>query len=689
MKRSFKSDDILQFRTISDPQVSPDGSKVAWVLTWFEPSDNQYHSAIQLTDLTRKTSRAWTAGPQDTHPRWSPDGRFLAYQSRAPDWKQTVSPVAVIGRGSDLVICEISGERKWTMRRVAGGVSDPSWSPDGRHLAFTTYVDPEKGLCFDDEVAPETSAYARFNADVLRVKRLQWKADGVGFLGDYFQHVAVVAFDPDSEGFASPRLVARGTFDLMSPTWAPDGTALAVVGNMTSENEKERRAFVYLLSPDDEFEPLELFGLEEMRSSALAFSPDGRKLVLSGHDDPQLGHYGNQQLWGVSIENRRGTCLTRNIDLTFGNYSRDGDIRGYGGEDKPVWLPGSAELLVLANEKESTSLYLFSVIERKLTRILDSGGAVLAFTTDAARQRAVLLYADESEPGDLYLLDLTEADPKKERLTTLNQELLDTNESADVLPFEFQSEGIPMQGWVVRPPNASGAGKVPLLLFNGGGPGGMRTGLFSFQSQLLAAHGYAVLHANVRGNQGRGESFSSAIRGRWGEADYRDNMNALTEALARFDFLDRERLGVFGGSYGGYMTNWMISRHPEFKAAVSINCVFNRLSHFGTGDMTALLNHVEFDRQSPWDANDIYWEYSPMRYVDRIRTPTLVIHAEDDHRCPVEQGEQLYFALKYLGVPSELVRIGNDSHGIRAPWHRVLRYDVMLEWFSRWLKEDG
>ena len=183
-------------------------------------------------------------------------------------------------------------------------------------------------------------------------------------------------------------------------------------------------------------------------------------------------------------------------------------------------------------------------------------------------------------------------------------------------------------------------------------------------------------------------AFSAAVRGIWGEGDYRDNLKALETAQRKFQFVDPERSGVFGGSYGGYMTNWMIARHPEFKAAVSINCVFNRLSHFGTGDMTALLNRVEFDRRPPWEDVESYWHRSPMKYVANIEVPTLVIHAGEDHRCPVEQGEQLYFALRYRGVPTEFIRIGHDSHGIRKPWHRVYRLDVMLEWFDRWMAPE-
>jgi dipeptidyl aminopeptidase/acylaminoacyl peptidase len=216
----------------------------------------------------------------------------------------------------------------------------------------------------------------------------------------------------------------------------------------------------------------------------------------------------------------------------------------------------------------------------------------------------------------------------------------------------------------------------------------MRASVFCHEWQVYAAAGYAVVHCNTRGNHGYGEAFSAAIRGRWGDADYEDNMAFLRAACARFDFIDPERLGVAGGSYGGYLTNWIIARHPEFGAAVSDRCLFNRFGMSGASDIGFLLDQVEFERKLPWEVPDAYLKRSPLTHLASVRTPTLVVHSAQDLRCPIDQGESLYMALKRLGVPTELVRFPDESHNLSRggkPWHRVYRIDRYLDWFGRWL----
>ncbi len=683
--RHFQVTDLFEFEMLSDPQISPNGEIIAWVKTWIDPNENRYRSRIYCTERDTGATYEVSSQHRDTYPRWSPCGRYLAHLGQGPSL-DIDSQETVIGQGPQLYVIELSSGDMIQVTDLLGGVSEFSWSPDGCRFAFTTFVHPEWGLQYTADYEIPVDLRGKFTTDVLRVSRLRYKDDGLGYIGDYFRQVALVEFDPHPQALQEVTLLTRGLCDMKSPSWAPSGDYLVALGNRDRGGERERRQYVYRIetSQEDGEQPSTIVGLEEMRGDHLTWSKDGQHLFVCGHDDPVLGHYGNQRVWQVRVADGSAQCLTEDLDLSFGNASRDGDIRDYLGSDQPVWRNTTNDLLLLGNHQENTNLYRLS-LDGALESLTDCEGAVTAFSVDDSGRWIAALIADKANPGDLYLFDSHESSPlQPKQLTHLNFDLLDEIEYHPAQPFDFQSEGITMRGWLVEPVQAPERNGYPVLIYNGGGPGGMRTGLFCFQSQYLAAQGYAVLHANVRGNLGRGEAFSSAIRGRWGEEDYRDTLQALDEALRHFDHLDGERIGTFGGSYGGYMTNWIISRHPEMKAAVSINCLYNRLSDFGTGDMSFLLEKVEFEGVLPWENPKLFWERSPMKDVGRIQTPTLVIHAGRDHRCPVDQGEQLYFALRFREIPTELIRIAEASHGIRKPWHRIYRLEAMADWFERW-----
>jgi dipeptidyl aminopeptidase/acylaminoacyl peptidase len=306
----------------------------------------------------------------------------------------------------------------------------------------------------------------------------------------------------------------------------------------------------------------------------------------------------------------------------------------------------------------------------------------------------VLLIGDDMNPGDLYLLDRASHErdvhglPLLRRLTALNEPLLTKIELELPLRFMANQDDVEIDTWVMPPVGREAGKRYPVILYTGGGPGGMRASVFCHEFHLYAAHGYAVVHCNTRGNHGYGQEFSVATRGQWGVRDYEDNMAALRQVCQHFDFIDPDRMAVAGGSYGGYMATWIIARHPEFKAAVVDRCLYDRYSFNGTSDIGFLLDRVEFDRRYPWEAAEMYLERSPMSYIGGVQTPTLVVHSEQDHRCPVEQGEQLFSALKRLGVPTKLIRFPGESHELSRsgrPWSRLFRLDAYLDWFAQWL----
>ncbi|PZN07416.1 MAG: peptidase S9 family protein, partial [Bacillota bacterium] len=273
------------------------------------------------------------------------------------------------------------------------------------------------------------------------------------------------------------------------------------------------------------------------------------------------------------------------------------------------------------------------------------------------------------------------------RLSVANERLLADVEVVEPETFTFQSDGKLLDGWLLRPVGFEPGKKYPAILHIHGGPMFMYGYAFCHELQLLAARGYAVFFTNPRGSQGYGQEFCTAIRGDWGNRDYRDLMACVDAVLERFDFIDPERLGVAGSSYGGYMTNWIVTHTDRFRAAVTMDCIANGYSFFGTSDLG--YDDLFGLGVPPWEDPLRYLEMSPLHHIARCKTPLLIMHSEMDLRCPIEQAEQLYTALKVRGVPTEFVRFPGESHGLSLggkPWHRVYRLDRIVEWFDRYLQ---
>ena len=397
-KRRLTSRDVLRFQMVDDPQVSPDGAQVAWVRTWIDAENNCYRSHIHVTDIGTGATRQLTDGAgMDTHPRWSPDGRFVAYLAAPGPGAPANLPggpeqaVSVIDRGPQLMVVSADGVAR-PLTNLRGGARAPTWSPDGARIAFNTFVDPAVGLETIDGTSEATDdPYVRFNRDVLVVKRVRWQADSVGFFGSYRSQVAWVRFDPERlDELPEPVLVSSGEFDLSAPVWSPDSRTLATTGNLRPGGELVRARYIYLLDAAGAglVEPQELFGLEEMRSNDLAWSPDGRTLAVCGHNDPVIGHYGNQMLWLIDVATGVGRCVTQHIDRALGDYSRNYDLRRYGGDDGPRWLPGGEQILVLINEAGSVDLAELDLGSGQATMLTQGRHSVFAFSMDSQRDQA-------------------------------------------------------------------------------------------------------------------------------------------------------------------------------------------------------------------------------------------------------------------------------------------------------------
>jgi dipeptidyl aminopeptidase/acylaminoacyl peptidase len=678
-RRPLQPRDLLRVQMADDPQISPDGTRVAWVHTWMDAAANGYRSVICVTELATQTvHRLSDDAGLNTHPRWSPDGQRLAFLSTRPPGAEMAGP-------PQLCLVPMAGGAAQALTQLQHGVAEPVWSPDGARIACTTLHDPAVGLA-PPAAEPEDDPYRRFNRDVLVARRRKWKMDGFGYLGDLRRAVVLVAAVGKDTGAVTP--VAAGEFDLHTPAWSPDGVRLAVVGNLDADADATRRQFVYLINVETPADgPRKLAGLEDVRHTRVAWSPDGARIALAGHDDPALGHYGNQQLWTIDVATGEKRCLTKDRDWTLGHAAYT-DVGRYAGDDGLRWLPDGRHVLALVSRHGEVHVMRFDVMTGEAAAITAGDLTVAAFSVDRAGKTLAALVREALNPADIFLYALDEPNSAaRRRITAVNQHWLDEIELAPPEKFQFDSDGVTVDAWVLPPVGRAPEGRYPAILYTGGGPAGMRAANFLFEYQLLAAQGYALVFCNARGCQGYGQDFCTAILGAWGGHDFADNMRCLDEAIGRFPFIDPERLGMAGGSYGGYLVNWALGHTDRLRAAVSDRSVFNRHSSYGTSDI-GNLREFEFDGGPPWETGVRYRAQSPLSYIGAAKTPTLVVHSARDLRCAIEQGEQLYLALKRLGVPTEMVRFPDESHDLSRggkPWHRVYRLQAYLDWFERWL----
>jgi dipeptidyl aminopeptidase/acylaminoacyl peptidase len=318
--------------------------------------------------------------------------------------------------------------------------------------------------------------------------------------------------------------------------------------------------------------------------------------------------------------------------------------------------------------------------------VIGDEGVVGSFNFNQDQSKLAYFHGDMSNPGDIWLRDM--ASGRSRRLTRVNENLLQALDLGRIEEVWFKGAARnDLQGWILKPPGFRKGKKYPSILEIHGGPGVQYGNFFMHEFYFLAAQGYSVYFCNPRGGKGYGEKHSKAIWGNWGSADY-DDLMAWVDLIGKKSYIDRKRMGVTGGSYGGYMTNWIIGHTNRFKAAVSQRSVSNFISMYGSSDFNWAFQY-ELKDQPPWENFGNYWRQSPLNYIDKVKTPTLVIHSEQDLRCAIEQGEQIFVALKKLGVDTEMVRFPDEPHGLSRGGRtdrRVERLKHILRWFDRYLK---
>jgi acylaminoacyl-peptidase len=651
-KRKITIEDLRRFKFVSDPQVSPDGETVAFVLSTINHEEDQYERHIWLVDTGGGEAAQFTHGVgRDTYPRWSPDGRSLLFLSSGRDPDEKKAQLWVIPR---------TGGEASMAAKTDEGVSKPAWAPDSKALLFLSRV-WTRGK-------PET--------DVKVVKRIKYKYNGVGTFEGRRTHLFTV------KPGRNPRQVTEGEFDVESARWAPDGKRIAYTATKREDADISRVRDIYTVSSKGG-ESDELTEGSHVITD-LSWSPDGDRIAFIGHDEPG-GLAINNVLWVMTAKGGDKINLTDRFDRSIG-HTIGTDLRVSTPNPGAVWATEGDELFFVTASIPHSNIYkvgaeggsVEAVVEGKTIDgfSLSSDGSVLAYNAH-----------DATHPAEIWVID---ADGER-RVTGFNDRLLKGLDLSVPEHFTFRNGlGDEVDGWFMRPPGAEEDGEYPALLEIHGGPrGAYGNGMFH-EFQILAAEGYAVFYTNPRGSAGYGEDFAEAVMRHYGECDYEDLMLFTDEVLKRFDSIDVKRLGVLGGSYGGYMTNWIIGHTHRFAAAVTYRSICNWISKFGVSDMGYMQPEAISGTKDIWDDILLHLDRSPIRYVKNVETPCLVIHSEDDLRVPMEQGEQWFVSLKLNGVPTELIRFPDETHELSRsgkPGHREERLRHTVRWFDRYLKE--
>lgn len=680
--RPITAEDLYALRFVGDPRISPDGARVAFVITVADQERNDYRSRIWLapTDGSAPPRPLTAGGGKDTAPRWSPDGRHLVFVSdRAPQVRPS-------GVGQDekvkpqLWVLDLDGGEARQVTALKHGAGDPTWSPDGRQLACTSQTGGLDDEQVDEGKSPAERAKER--ADRVReITTLKYKFDGLGYLDGKRRHLFLADVPAPGEPPAAARQLTDGDHNNSQPAWSPDGRCLAFVSYREADEDVTFRSDIWVLAvADGTCRKLTGSGGS---STVPAWSPDGATIAYLGHQEGE-GAAAMTRLWVVAGDGATPPiCVSADFDRDLGNSTLT-DQTLPGGSEGPVWSPDGRSLLALVADSGTTSLRRFFLAGD--TPVIVVGGERVLTTFSASCDGARLVFAatDHTAPTELFVSEPGGAECP---LTACNAAFLRDRAVARPEAFRFTgANGVPIDGWLIRPPGLDPARPAPLIVEIHGGPHAQYGAAFFHEFQALAARGYAIFLCNPHGGTGRGDAFAKAILGNWGEIAMTSVMAGLDAALARGG-LDAARLGVTGGSYGGFLTNWITSHSTRFAAAVTQRSYCNAMGYFGVDDIGAITDVAELGGH-PWEIPDRYLALSPLLHVGNVVTPTLVEHQAEDYRCPLSQAEQWYAALKKRGIPTKLLIYPGESHGMSRtgkPRHRIERLTHNTAWFDQWL----
>lgn len=653
--RSFEARDLFSLEVASDPQISPDGSRIAYVRRSGDIMTDRMRPTIWTVDARSGRQVPLAAGPgAHSQPRWSPDGARLAYISSAE------------GGASQLHVRWMAGGESVRITGLPSAPSGIAWSPDGRHIAYSMLVPQEAPKLGSAPQKPEGAQWA----EPLQIfSNIVYRRDGQGYLKPGFNHIFLVS----SEGGAPRQLTFGANHHGGELSWSPDGRTLYFSANRSPNWEREQaNSEIYAL--DIASGGITALTDRDGPDASPAVSPDGRRIAYIGYDDRRMGYH-NALLYVMDADGTNRRALTESLDRTVSS---------------PVWAQDGRSIYVSYDDRG----------ERKVARVgldgsirtaaegLSGDGLDRPYTggSFSVARDGTIAFASGSatRPADVAV----NRGGQTARLTRLNADLLEHKRLGEVRRIETASshDGRPIEAWLTLPPSWTQGQRVPLILEIHGGPFAAYGPHFATDNQLYAAAGYAVLSVNPRGSTSYGAEFANLIHHAYPGNDYDDLMSAVDAAIAQ-GYADPDRLFVTGGSGGGVLTSWIVGMTNRFKAAATQKPVIDWSSQALTSDIPFVVSRYWFDKL-PWEDPETYWRRSPLSLVGNVTTPTLVVVGGEDYRTPVSESEQYYTALQLQGVPTALVKVPGVGHGFTArPSQSAAKASAILAWFERY--RDG
>ena len=663
-KRYVEAEDVCRLRVITSVAISPDEKKIAYIVETVSADKRKYFSHIYVVDIETGRSQQYTFGEvSDRGVVWSPDGAHLAFISTRQ--KRTGIYVMPSAGGAERKIIEEDGS-----------FSDLNWTPDGRYVVYQfRYNDTHIEKDWDKKK----------EAPVFRhITRLLYRMDGSGFLPKDRFHIWKV----NVETGAATQLT-RGKYDDFGYSISPDGKWVVFASNRNPVPELEPlREDLFLVSINGGKE--RKIPTPDGPVTQPSFSPDGKKIAYYGHTKPDdRGWVTNFHLWTVGVN---GRPAAKDLIPKFDRQAMDrtiGDIGDSFYMPSPKWSKDGKRIYFVASDTGSSHIFYVSSGGGLPTRVTKKACHVKNFSMNGRTTRIAAVISDLTTPGRVQVMPAGyNGDNRSRLLADTNKALFAEIGFPAIREVWFKAyDGTELQGFLVTPPHFSRKRKYPAILEIHGGPQTQYGFTFYHEMLLLASRGYVVFYTNPRGGAGMGETFADAITADWGSIDYLDCM-AAADYLERLPYVDGKRLGVTGGSYGGFMTNWIVGHTRRFRAAVTQRSVVSLHSFLGSSDYG-----YQFDREFdgyPWTNPEVYRRCSPLTYARNITTPLLILHSEQDMRCGIEQAEQLFATLKLMKRRVEFVRFPEEPHGLSRhgrPDRRVARLGWIVGWFDRYLKK--
>ncbi len=683
-KRFLSEKDLFDFVWVANPQLSPDGARVAFTRVTVDEKRTGYETSIWIAATNGKESPVrMTNGKHDAQPRWSPDGRHIIFV-RGGDKDESGKP-----KPGQLAILSLTGGEASTITDLPKGASSPVWSPDGKQIAFvssTTQDDIQKAQRKKNAKPGDDQAESEHETDVHVINRAVYRSNDEGYLDPKrHSHIWLVEMPTAVDELPKPVQLTSGNFDEGQLVWSHDGSRIYFLTRHIDEP-------YYELPSTDIYSVPSAGGNSEKLASIpmgigdLVLSPDGRQFAFNGAVTQPIRSYSQPDLWVMDVApDAKPRNLTADYDFDMGSAVGGDNAPPRGGRGRTLyWSPDGRWLFDIVEKHGRSPIVRVDTKSGAVSEITRGDEAVLDFSVNADASAIVALVSSPLMIGDLFAVA---SDGTQTRITDFNQKLWSQLNLTSPEEINYKSfDGKNIQGWIQKPPDFDPQKKYPLILDIHGGPHAAYGWVFDHEFQWMAAKGYVVLYPNPRGSTSYGQEFGNIIQYHYPGDDYRDLMIGVDEVLKR-GYVDPKKLGVTGGSGGGVLTDWTITHTDRFAAAVSQRDISNWASWWYTADFT--LFQPNWFKAPPFEDPQDYNNRSAITFVKDIHTPVLFVLGESDFRTPQDSGgEQLFRALKYMKRPTAMVVFPRETHELSRsgePWHRIERLEYIVGWFDKWM----